>query len=167
MRIICTLALLAGGAVSINGTCLRAADAGGRIELSFSKSFADQSHLDYDTTNLAEMTSGKVDQREDLPFPDEVGGQLEPRVRPEAGVQPVTIDAPKIELMAPKPNNVVRSKRHPGIEYSGILVQLAGNNPLQLVNPWAPTRYGDGEANTLRNVITRRPEGLKLLSIGF
>ncbi|MCX6902802.1 MAG: hypothetical protein NTW03_04870 [Verrucomicrobia bacterium] len=41
------------------------------------------------------------------------------------------------------------------------------NNPLQIINPLAPAQYGEGEANTIRNIITGRPEGLKLLGISF
>ena len=92
---------------------------------------------------------------------------MAPQVRPEAGAQPVTLYNSEIELRAAKPNNVVQSERYPSIEYSGILVQSLRNNPLQLFNPFAPTQYGDGEANTVRNVITGRAEGLKVLSIRF
>ena len=57
--------------------------------------------------------------------------------------------------------------KHPGIEFSGILIQVTANNPLQLINPLAPAKYGNGEANLVRNPATKRAEGLKLFQISF
>lgn len=151
MKAIYTLALIAAGAVLIDSTPLPASEV-----LSFNKSHADPPHLSYAAVNLGGFL-----------FQDEVGEQKAPQVSPESGVQPATIPSPKLELRAAKPNNVVQSGKYPGIEYSGILVQSLRNNPLQLFNPFAPTQYGDGEANTVRNLITGRAEGLKVLSIRF
>jgi hypothetical protein len=167
VKAIYTLALIAAGAVLINSTPLRASEVDSRIELSFNKSHADPLHLSYDAINLGEKTSAQVNERAGFRLQDEVGDRTAPQVSPDAGVQPATIYSPKLELRAAKPNNVVQSEKYPRIEYSGILVQSLRNNPLQLFNPFAPTQYGDGEANTFRNVITGRSEGLKVLSIRF
>ena len=48
-----------------------------------------------------------------------------------------------------------------------LLVQAARSNPLQLINPFAPAKYGDGEANILRKLSTKEVEGLKLWQISF
>jgi hypothetical protein len=51
---------------------------------------------------------------------------------------------------------------------SGIAVDLATfDNPLQLINPLAPPKYGTAEDNTLRDVNTGRAIGWKLFSIRF
>ena len=167
MKAVHTLVLIAASAVSISSTPLRASEVDRRIELPFHKSPADQTHLSYDASNIGDDTNAPVNERAGFRFPDEAGDRMAPQVRPEAGAQPVTLYNSEIELRAAKPNNVVQSERYPSIEYSGILVQSLRNNPLQLFNPFAPTQYGDGEANTVRNVITGRAEGLKVLSILF
>jgi hypothetical protein len=94
----------------------------------------------------------------------EISYWLEPQVRTEAGAKPAPSYSPGLELRAPTPNSV-QSEEYPGIEYSGILVQAFRSNPLQLINPFAPARYGDGEANILRNPVTREVEGLKIWEI--
>jgi hypothetical protein len=72
-----------------------------------------------------------------------------------------------LELRVATPINVVRSKKYPGIEYSGIFVQAARSNPLQLINPFAPAKYGNGEANIVRHFVSGEVEGLKLWRISF
>jgi hypothetical protein len=98
---------------------------------------------------------------------DNISSRPSPQVRTEAGDKPAVIYSTGLELRTPKPINVVPSKKYPGIEYSGIFVQAAKSNPLQLINPFAPIKYGDGEANVVRNLITREVEGLKLWRISF
>jgi hypothetical protein len=162
-----TLALVAAGAVLINSTPLHASEADGRIELSFNKSRTDHPPLSKEAIKIGEKTSGQTNEQAASRFRDELGDLLPLQVRPEAVAQPTTVYRARIELSATRPNNVVQSETHPGIQYSGILVQAVRNNPLQLLNPFAPARYGDGEANTVRSVITGRAEGLKVLSILF
>lgn len=87
--------------------------------------------------------------------------------RTEAGDRPAVIYSKGLELRGVTPINEVRSRKYPGIEYSGIFVQAAKSNPLQLINPFAPATYGNGEANVVRNLITREVEGLKLWRISF
>ncbi len=54
------------------------------------------------------------------------------------------------------------------VQYSGALVQVAHTrNPVQLINPRAPRRYGDGWANVATDPVTNRAHGIKLLSITF
>ena|SRR5438093_936858 len=52
--------------------------------------------------------------------------------------------------------------------YTGILVELTrADNPLQMLNPLAPERYGTPEDNVARDPITGRVTGLKLFSLSF
>ncbi len=63
-----------------------------------------------------------------------------------------------------KPNEIIGSK----VSYSGIAVQLVKtDNPVQLINPAAPARYGSPEDNTLRDPIEGKVIGLKIFSIKF
>jgi hypothetical protein len=79
-----------------------------------------------------------------------------------------SLTAPKSELQVTTTNNVYRSLKNPNITYSGVVVQaVKSRNPLQLINPLAPANQGSSEANTVRDPITGRSEGLKLFSIAF
>jgi hypothetical protein len=63
-----------------------------------------------------------------------------------------------------KPNEIVSGP----LTYSGIAVELVNiRNPLQLVNPAAPAKYGSAEDNVLRDPISGRVSGWKIFSIGF
>ena len=54
------------------------------------------------------------------------------------------------------------------VKLSGILVQLTKtDHPLQLINPFAPAKYGSGAQNTVYDPITGKPSGLKVLAIEF
>jgi hypothetical protein len=98
---------------------------------------------------------------------DGMSSRPSPQIRTEAGDQPTVSYSARLELRAATPINVVRSKKYSGVEYSGILVQAAKSNPLQLINPFAPANYGDGEANVVRHFVTGEVEGLKLWRISF
>ena len=89
------------------------------------------------------------------------------QARTDSSVKPEAIYHLPIRLQPPKPNNLIQSKKHPGIGYSGIVVQVVRNNPIQLINPFAPDKYGDGEVNITRNPSTHRAEGLKVFQISF
>ena len=55
-----------------------------------------------------------------------------------------------------------------GVAYAGIGVQLIqAEQPLQLLNPFAPESYGTGEQNVVLDLFTKQPVGLKLFSITF
>ena len=70
---------------------------------------------------------------------------------------------PSLSIEA-KPNEILKKN----VAYSGIAVQaVKTRHPLQLVNPAAPARYGSAEDNTLRDPITGRASGLKILSLRF
>ncbi len=54
------------------------------------------------------------------------------------------------------------------VTYSGIAVELLKtHNPLQLINPAAPAKYGSPEDNVMRDPISGRVHCLKIFSIGF
>jgi hypothetical protein len=62
------------------------------------------------------------------------------------------------------PNEIVKGN----FAYSGIAVAaFKTDNPLQLVSPFAPARYGSGLDNVLRDLKTGGVSGWKLISIGF
>ena len=42
-----------------------------------------------------------------------------------------------------------------------------GRNPLQMLNPWAPARYGTGEQSVAYNPFTGRYDQIKLFEIVF
>ena len=55
-----------------------------------------------------------------------------------------------------------------GRAYSGILVQAAkSKNLLQMVNPFAPARYGSGWDNITQNVTDGRIIGLKVFAVSY
>jgi hypothetical protein len=63
-----------------------------------------------------------------------------------------------------QPNEIVHGK----ISYSGIAVEvLKTGRPLQLINPFAPAKYGSPGDNVLRDPITKKVRGWKLFSINF
>jgi len=41
------------------------------------------------------------------------------------------------------------------------------DNPLQLINPFAPARYGSGFSNLRIDPATGRAQGISLLTIGY
>lgn len=64
----------------------------------------------------------------------------------------------------PKPDEI-KGKR---FGYSGIAIQLAKtDNPLQLLNPAAPAKYGSGMNNLVRNPANGRAIGWKVFSFEF
>ncbi len=54
------------------------------------------------------------------------------------------------------------------VTYSGIAVELLKtHNPLQLINPAAPAKYGSPEDNVMRDPISGRVSGWKIFSMRF
>ena len=52
--------------------------------------------------------------------------------------------------------------------YSGALVQLSkADNPLQLINPFAPARYGSGFSNLIVDPAIGRSQGISLITIRY
>jgi len=71
---------------------------------------------------------------------------------------------PSLELETGKPNEIVAGK----LTYSGIVVQaIKAKNPLQLLNPAAPARYGSGQDNVANYPFSGTGPLLKLFSIDF
>jgi hypothetical protein len=63
-----------------------------------------------------------------------------------------------------KPNELRLGK----ISLSGIAVQAAKtDNPIQLINPWAPPEYGESQDNATFSLITNRVTGWKLFAFEF
>ena len=75
---------------------------------------------------------------------------------------------PNPELLAPAKPNTIQNPYNSAITYSGIIPQaIKTDNPLQLINPFAPMSYGNGADNLDRDIVTGRPNGLKFFSLGF
>ena len=126
-----------------------------------------------ETTNapVTLATKDQVGELADSLFRSAAGDGIELLLSSEfitkPGENPVTVYHPEIELWVANPINLIQSKRHLGRGYSGIFVQAAKSNPLQLINPWAPTEYGNGEPNVIINPLTKGVAGLKLFQISF
>jgi hypothetical protein len=72
--------------------------------------------------------------------------------------------ASSLSLSEGNPNEIVKGN----FAYGGIAVAaFKTDNLLQLVNPFAPAKYGSGEDNLLRDLKTARGSGWKLLQIRF
>ena len=59
------------------------------------------------------------------------------------------------------------ARRTPNVAFSGALVQATRVNPLQLINPIAPRRLGDGYNNLSYNPVTGQAQGIRLFTISF
>ena len=69
-----------------------------------------------------------------------------------------------IHVEKPAPNETA----HGHLKVDGILVQLVKtDNPLQLLNPAAPERYGSAEDNVVRDSASGKVSGLKFLELRF
>src|SRR5437899_3349268 len=69
-----------------------------------------------------------------------------------------------LALEEERPNEI----RVGNVTYSRILMEaLKAQNPLELLNPFAPPEYGSPEDNVVRDPIHNRVIGLKLFSIEF
>ena len=90
-----------------------------------------------------------------------------PTVAPAPTVQTTLPSQPPpmtVELQRTPPNQVISGK----FVYEGILVETVKmDNPLQLVNPLAPARYGNGVDNLDLDPIGGGVTGLKLFSVRF
>ncbi|MGA2660817.1 MAG: hypothetical protein ABSH34_25310 [Verrucomicrobiota bacterium] len=77
---------------------------------------------------------------------------------------PGALNLPSLELAATKPNEMVVGK----LTFSGVAVQaIKAKNPLQLLNPAAPARYGSGQANVVSFPFLGPGPRLKFFSIDF
>ena len=167
MNAISTLALIAASTALLHGTPLRAAETNGRFETAFNRPLAYHPRFGDGAIKAGEKASAQVNVQTEPRLQDKVAAQFVSPLRPEAGAQPGVAATPKIEPRTAQPNEVVRLESDLNLQYSGILVQAVRHNPLQLLNPFAPAQYGDGEANTVRGVTTGQAVGLKVLGIRF
>lgn len=68
-------------------------------------------------------------------------------------------------LTLPEKPNALRLGK---VALSGIAVQVAKTeNPLQLVNPWAPPEFGESQDNATFSLITNQVTGWKLFAFEF
>ena len=73
--------------------------------------------------------------------------------------QKTTVSSPE------KKGNKIVGRR---VTYSGIAVQaITAGNPLELLNPAAPEKYGNGEESVTHDPKNGRVNGLKIFSIEF
>ena len=93
-----------------------------------------------------------------------VTAQPPPADNPSDVSQPTT---PAPELRASGMAGVARTQRA-APKISGALVQAARNgNPAQMINPFAPQRFGDGYANVSVDPISGKGQGIRLFTISF
>ena len=65
-----------------------------------------------------------------------------------------------------KPNEIAGPR--PDITYSGIIPEaIKSENPLELINPFAPAEYGSGEQNLSPDITPLHEPGLKFFSLDF
>jgi hypothetical protein len=77
----------------------------------------------------------------------------------EWGMQKAVIESPSVAY-----DKIVSGE----ITYSGIGVQLIqAEQPLQLLNPFAPPAYGNGQQNLSADPVTKQSVGLKFFAINF
>lgn len=77
----------------------------------------------------------------------------------EWGTQTAVIESPSVSY-----EKIVSGE----VTYSGIGVQLLqAEQPLQLLNPFAPPAYGNGEQNLSADPVTKQSVGLKFFAINF
>lgn len=70
--------------------------------------------------------------------------------------------APVVKMESPK--QLLGKK----FKYDGALIKLTkADNPLQMINPFAPARYGSGFDNLARDPIDGKGTGISLVSIKF
>jgi hypothetical protein len=73
-------------------------------------------------------------------------------------------DLTPVLTLVEKPNELRLGK----VTLSGSLVEAVKvENPLQLINPWAPREYGESQDNATFSLITSQVTGWKLFAIEF
>ena len=79
-----------------------------------------------------------------------------------------TNQPPSFKRTASRHKDEVGGLKSHQITYDGISMKvMRSENPLQLINPMAPKKYGPGEANVVRDPVTSKPTGLKLFSLSW
>ncbi len=71
------------------------------------------------------------------------------------------------KLVLPEPGKA-RLRPDRRVTYGGAVVKtVRSKNPLQMINPLAPARYGDGTENLAVDPVTGAARGVTLFSISF
>jgi hypothetical protein len=79
-----------------------------------------------------------------------------------------TLQLARAENTAPRRETCAQRPAHDHLKVDGILVQLVKtDNPLQLINPAAPERYGSAEDNVVRDPASGKVSGVKFLELRF
>jgi len=72
-----------------------------------------------------------------------------------------------VEIYRTEPVMGVRTRKLGHLQYSGPVVQCFQGNPLQLLNPFAPLRYGTEEGSPARKPAKGEIAGVKVVAVGF
>jgi hypothetical protein len=82
---------------------------------------------------------------------------------------PQRVESPRVEPARAEPKaETYHQARTDGVTVSGIAVAaVQADNKLQLLNPVAPPEYGTSEDSVVRDPITGKVSGLKILAIEF
>jgi hypothetical protein len=99
------------------------------------------------------------------PAPETVQAHAAPQQDQKSTTQ-IEVHARETPLHVGKP--APNETAHGHVKVDGILVQLVKtDNPLQLINPAAPERYGSAEDNVVRDPASGKVSGLKFLELRF
>ena len=94
--------------------------------------------------------------------------QVEIRQGPATVTEAPIISADKVARYVRFQTEVVNRAFGISVTYSGVVPMISRtDNPLQLINPFAPARYGNGFDNVSVNPTTGRVEGINLFAIKF
>lgn len=103
---------------------------------------------------LALLSAGSM-RGQGLPGNQEFNTSVPNQADRAAGVRPTL-----------KPNEIAGTR--PNVSYSGIIPEIKkSDDPLQLINPFAPPEYGYGEQNLSLDITPRHEPGLKVFSVNF
>ena len=110
------------------------------------------------TNALPRESGGSITATEEL---SKTASPVQPATEPSGVVAP-------LQGSAAKKLNPDQSLRLTRRKYGGIAVQIRhAENPLQLINPFAPAEYGEPEADLPHDPVTGRRTGLVLFSFRF
>jgi len=99
------------------------------------------------------------------PAPETAQAHTAPQQDQKSTTQ-IELHAKKIPLHVEKP--APNETAHGHLKMDGILVELVkADNPLQLINPAAPERYGSAEDSVVRGLTSSKVSGLKFLELRF
>ena len=86
-------------------------------------------------------------------------------------IMAIVASAEPQSLRAPVQRKKAKTQRAPAVterDVQGVIPRaFRGGNPLQMLNPKAPAKYGTGEQSVVFNPYTGKCEGIKLFEIFF